>query len=145
MEEYLCDRLRVQTRGGHRPEVRVYGGLFLVHSPALYEAPQCNAYMKDPDGKPWYLIDWIFRSSTSIIVPQQLNRLHGHMSLKTRLNLPVFFPNKSGGLGVTVGAAAASPTPGILGEEMILQAIQGVTTTHFVVHVRGLCYPCASS
>ncbi|VDB83169.1 unnamed protein product [Peniophora sp. CBMAI 1063] len=137
IEDYFCNRLRIQKLGDHRPEVRTCGNMFLVYSRTLYDSPPCLPYTTDPNGKPFWLIDFLVDSPTSIIVPQQLNILRNPIPLKTRLNMPIFFQNRQGGLGVSVGAAAASAKPGIRGEDMILEAIRGVSTTHFVVQWPG--------
>lgn len=136
IEDYFCNRLRIQKLGDHRPEVRTCGNMFLIYSRTLYDSPPCPPYATDPNGKPFWLIDFLVDSPTSIIVPQQLNTLRNPIPLKTRLNMPIFFQNRQGALGVSIGAAAASAKPGILDEDMILEAIRGVSTTHFVVQVR---------
>ncbi|KZV74956.1 hypothetical protein PENSPDRAFT_748806 [Peniophora sp. CONT] len=137
METYLCDRLRIQKRGERRPEVWVYGNMFLVNSRTLSESPPCPPYMYDTRGRPWFLIDYVFQHGSGFIVPQQLNMLNSPMPLKMKLNLPVFFHNRHGGLGVSVSAAAASATPGIRGEELVFEPIRPVCTTHLVLHWPG--------
>lgn len=114
--------------------------MFLIHSRTLVESPplrQPCAY--DAKRRPYWLLDYVVNIGTSIIVPQQLNMLNSPMPLKARLNLPVFFHNRRGGLGITVSAAAASATPGLQGEEMVFEEIRPVTTTHLVLHVRLQC------
>ena len=135
METYLCDRLRIQKRGGQRPDVWIHNGMFLVHSRSLAEAPPSPPYTYDTRGRPFWLIDYVFDPSSSMVVPQGLNMINNPVSTKARLHLPVFFYSKRGGLGVTVSAAAASSTPGVLGEETIFEPTRAVSSTHFVLQV----------
>ena len=134
-QHFFCNLLKTQNT--QQLSVVLEQGRFLVYNhPTVQTAP----FSSDGQGRPRWLLDLVAIPQRGTMVPQTIyiprapQDLQKHV-VEARLQMPIFFFQSNGAIGVPLSLAASKRTAGLLYNESQVAPMGDKSTTHFCLNV----------